>query len=140
MTEKEGLTLLRQYVNAEQGRGGWWIFNDKNLSFTKTRLLKPYEREANLPLPASLQLEKVIFDHSGATIHSIPYQWKDMVATGIKTDPVIVIRKYRYDEYFLCCLQTGEVIEVFLGDITHLYGQLGHFIEQYKGSGPVNNR
>jgi hypothetical protein len=134
MTEEEAVQKLIQCCDAEIRRSGWWIFNDKDLKFTKTRLLQPHEREANLALPPSLHLKNTLINHEGVTIDLTLYKWIDIAATGIKTDavPIYGFPKMRYDDYLLCCLHNGTIIECPLGDVGHLHGQLGHFIEQYK--------
>ncbi len=141
MTEDEGIEKLIEFCDAEIKKSGWWIFKDKKLTFAKTKLLKQYEREANLSLPESLQIQNVVFNNIGLTINGTLYQWNNIVATGIKTHavPISGIPEWRFDEYFLFCLQNGKVIEFPLGDIKHLHGQLGHFVEQYKLGGHVSN-
>jgi hypothetical protein len=138
MTEDEAIKKLIQFRDEKIKQSGWWVFNRKQISFARTKLLKPYEKDANLPLPESLLIGKAILDKKGITIDKKLYLWKEILATGITTEYIhyydhkIHENNYKPDEYLLIYLFVGNIIEVHLGDTRHLYGQLGHFIEQFK--------
>jgi hypothetical protein len=53
MTEDEAIKKLIQFRDEKIKQSGWWVFNRKQISFARTKLLKPYEKDANLPLPES---------------------------------------------------------------------------------------
>jgi hypothetical protein len=138
MTENEAIDKLIHFRDEKIKQSGWWIFNRKKIGFARTKLLKPYEKDANLPLPASLLFGNAKLDRIGVTIEKKQYFWNEILATGITTEYIsyydhkIYDNNYKPDEYLLIYLVVGNIIEVHLGDTRNLYGQLGNFIEQYK--------
>lgn len=100
---------------------------------SETRLLKDYEREVNMRLPDFLDINSIRIDQSGIltkTKHF--YQWKDILATAIKTHTIYEAEENEYHKYLLICLADGTILDLPLGDVDYLHNQLGHFIEQYK--------
>lgn len=138
MTEKEAENILIRFCDSKVKNSGYWFFNRRKFYFNKTRLLKPYEREANLSLPKSLQVGNALFDNKGVTLNSKLYEWQSIISTGIICGNIdyydVKIADYnnKPDDYFVFCLENGDIIEAHLGDTRHLYNQLGHFLEQYK--------
>lgn len=138
MTEKEAILKLIRYRNRKIKESGWWIFNKRKIAIKKTKLLQPYERDVNLPLPESLVIEKALFDKTGITTNSEFYPWKEILVTAILTefisyyDHKVHNDQLKPDETLLIYLTNNTIIEVHLGDTRHLFDQLGHFIEQYK--------
>ncbi len=136
MTEKECLDNIVDFCNKDLKKKGWLIFNDHNVSLEKTRLLQDYEKDANFPLPPLLQFDDTRVDHNGINIENNCYKWSDICSTVIKYDrrPTKMSEegKFTTDTYLVFCLNSGEVLEVELGDVKQYRNLLVHYIEQYK--------
>lgn len=141
MTEEAGKDRLVQFVQRKIQKSGWFIFFKRDLKLTLTRILEPYEKSANLPLPEKLYLGEIELDK-----HGILYRredlldWKEVCATGILIEHIP--KKWmeyegQYKEYLLVILHSGDIISFFIGDTAHLKGLLGHFVELYKTQKPV---
>jgi hypothetical protein len=130
----EGKQLLINRVEYEIGKSGWWIFNKRNIELSITRILKPYEKTANLPLPDKLNVQSLIIDKQGVWCQGDMILWTEICATGIKTETIYdrTAEMNIYLNHLLVCLNNGTLMQFSLGDISHLKGLLGHFIELYK--------
>lgn len=134
MTKKEGIKLLFNRVDNEIQKSGWWIFNKRNIELVITRILEPYEKKANLPLPEKLSIYDMTIDKQGILHHKELRKWSEICVTGIKTEKEYDGRHevYIYTRHLLICMNNGDVFQYTLGDISKFKGLLGHFIEQYK--------
>jgi hypothetical protein len=134
MTLEEGIKILVNIVDLEIKNSGWWIFNKRNLELGITKILEPYEKSANLPLPEKLYVYNMTIDKYGISCHEDLIEWSEICATGIKTETISDgnSETYIYKKHLLICLHNRSVLQYYLGDISSLKGLLGHFIEQYK--------
>jgi hypothetical protein len=62
MTLQEGRKRLFEHVENEVKKSGFWIFNKRVIELTITRILQPYERTANFPLPDKIEETDFIID------------------------------------------------------------------------------
>lgn len=135
MTQEEGQNRLVHFVEEKIRRSGWFIFFKSDLKLSLTRILEPYEKSANLPLPEKLNLFEVEIDKHGILYNREEFlDWKDVCASGIMSEyiPRSTEALGHYKEYLLVISHSGDIIPFSLGDISHLKGLLGHFIELYK--------
>ena len=87
-----------------------------------------------------------IFIGSGLTISkagvlykSVLNKWSSVVETIVKTQIIPINEDLDEKHYFLIfALITGDIYEVEIDNIDKYFGQLGHFIEQYKISETAN--
>jgi hypothetical protein len=132
MTKDECIAKLRQHCKDQEGG----LFNKRNIAFERTRLFEPHERTANLPLPDKIEIRNINLDPNGIKVGPILYSWSAICATGLKAETFPDNTPFEgsnyYDNFLLLCLNDGKIIEIELGSIKQFYGQLGHFIEQYK--------
>jgi hypothetical protein len=136
MTEEEGKDRLVYFVEKKIRDSSWFIFSGRDLKITLTRILEPYEKSANLPLPEKLTLGEIELDKSGILYRREDLlDWKDVCASGIMSEYISngwPERGGYHKEYLLVILHSGDIIPFYIGDISHLKGLLGHFIELYK--------
>lgn len=143
MDKREGEKLLFEKINNQIKESGWWIFNKRNIELTITRILEPYEKKANLPLPEKLQIDYLYINKDGIGNHTNLIKWSEICATGISKefneerngeDNFLESNgeDYFYISKLHVCLNNKRILEFELGDISQLKGLLGHFIELYK--------
>lgn len=138
MTEKECLDKIIEFCNNELKKTGWFIFNDHNISIERVRLLKDYEKDANLPLPAELVFENARINYNGIEYKNSLYKWSDICCAVIKYDSrpadygEMGSGRFRIDKYIVFSLNNGEVFQIKVGTGEEYSNLLGHFIEQYK--------
>jgi hypothetical protein len=135
MTKEEGKIKLFKIVEEEIKNSGWLIFNKRNIELAITRILEPYEKKANLPLPEKLKVCGITIDKQGITFEKGLTEWKEICATGIKTEITYDGNSEEniYEKHLMIIFQSGKAIQYpLLCDITNLHGLLGHFIELYK--------
>ncbi len=137
MTLEEGQNRLVHFVEEKIRRSGWFIFFKSDIKLSLTRILEPYEKSANLPLPEKLNLFEVEIDKHGILYNREEFlDWKDVCASGIMSEYISNGWMERgggyYKKYLLVILHSGDIIPFSLGDISRLKGLLGHFIELYK--------
>lgn len=136
MTEKECLNNIVKFCNKELKKTGWFIFNDHNISLERVRLLRDYEKAANLPLPVALMFENSRIDYEGIEFKNILYKWSDVCCVVIKNDTVPAEygegSRFRVDQYIVFSLNNSEVFQIKVGKGGQYSNLLGHFIDQYK--------
>ena len=134
MTHNEARQKLIDHCDEEIRKSGFWIFNRKELHFDTCRILEPYEKEANLPLPEKLTVRGIHIDRTGIDYgDGKPLAWDKIAAAGIKSEPLYQEHQLtEYIRHLLLCLHTGEIIVIAIGNIDHLKGLFGHFIASYK--------
>lgn len=133
MTLEEGRKRLFEHVENEVQESGFWYFNKKDIKLTITRILQPYERTANFPLPDKIEETDFIIDKEGITSNKNCYTWDEICVSGIKTEE---IEKYRNDSIYInqlvCILHSGKILEFPIDKIEKYKGNLGHYIQLYK--------
>jgi hypothetical protein len=139
VTEKECLNNIAKFCDKELKKTSWlFIFNDHDISLEKTRLLKDYEKDANLPLPSELVFENNRIDYIGIEYKNSPYKWSDICCVVIKHDtrPADIGERgqgrFRTDKYIVFSLNNGNVFQIKVGTDEQYSNLLGHFIELYK--------
>lgn len=134
MTFEEGKKRLFEHIENEVKESGCWIFNKREIELTITRILQPYERTANFPLPDKIEENDFIIDKAGITTNKTCYTWYTICASGIKTEE---IKKYRNDSVYInhlvCILHSEKILEFPIEKLEKYKGNLGHYIELYKG-------
>lgn len=142
MTQEEAKENLLQHCDKIMKRANRFrFFTDRGRKITLdiTRILKDWEKDANLPLPTKLvfpdNANDFTIDLSGITTRNNLIKWNGVVLTAIaKHDIQQNRREYETEYYFICCLSNGDIIEKELGKIEKYSNLLGHFIEQYKNA------
>lgn len=135
MTVEEGQQRLIQAVEKKINDSGLWGFFQRKIDISLTRILEPYEKSANLPLPEEICSSSLLIDQNGITYNGEDFlDWKEICATAIQTEQLY---KNYTDEFYprrhlLLILHSGKIVSFELGDISPLKGLLGHFIELYK--------
>ena len=136
MTKDEARKALLNYCDKEIDNSGFWIFGKKKLDFESTKLMKQWEKTANIKLPEKLQFQGCVIDKNGIHIGKITHDWSDIIVTGIKTEirPNYLVETGQDIRipYLLVYLKNGTILDLPLGDIGEYYGLIGHYIEQYK--------
>ncbi len=136
MTEKEGKDRLVYYIYKRTRNSGWFIFSKRRYELTFTRILEPHEKSANLPLPNKLHLQEIDIDETGILYRKEEFlNWEAICVTGTMSEYIPngwMERGGEYKQYLLVILHSGDIIPFMLGDISHLKGLLGHFVEWYK--------
>ena len=118
-----------------------FIFNDHDISLEKTRLLKDYEKDANLSLPSELVFENTRIDYIGIEYKNSLYKWSVICCVVVKHDtrPADIGEKghgrFRTDKYIVFSLNNGDVFQIKVGTGDQYSNLLGHFIELYKLGG-----
>ena len=143
MTLQEGKDILFNRIDTQIQKSGWWIFNKKDITLSITRILEPYEKVANFPLPAFVRLDEVRIDIRGIASYGDRIAWSEISASGITKETVHRGDQLFYRRNLLLCLHTGDIVTFPIADFDRFKGLLGHFIEQYKlaaagGSVPSN--
>lgn len=141
MTVAEGQNRLVQFVEKKIRDSGLWGFFQRKIDISLTRILEPWEKSANLPLPGEIRLSYLLIDQNGITCNGEDFiPWKEICATAIQTEQLS--KNYsgeNYRKHLLIVLHSGKIISFELGDIAHLKGLLGHFIELYKSENKTTN-
>ncbi len=140
MTKDEAKETLLQHCDKVMKRANRFSFftdRGRKITLAITRILKDWEKDANLPLPTQLvfpdNTNVITIDPNGITTRNGLIKWNDVVLTAIAKHHVQVSRReYETEYYFICCLNNGDIIENELGNIEQYSNLLGHFIEQYK--------
>ena len=133
MTFSEGKTRLFEHVENEVKKSGFWIFNKREIELTITRILQPYERTANFPLPDKIEETDFIIDKEGITSNEICYKWETICATGIKAEVINKNTKYSFKRnHLIIILQSEKILEFQIEKLEKYKGNLGHYIELYK--------
>lgn len=136
MTAAEGKDRLVEFVQKKVDRSGFFIFFKRDITLTLTRILEPYEKTANLPLPQKIQLVDIELDQHGILYHREEFiDWNEVCATGIMSEYVRNKSwepENSYNRHLLVILHSGDIIPFEIGDIAHFKGLLGHFVELYK--------
>jgi hypothetical protein len=133
MTLQEGRKRLFEYVENEVKKSGCWIFNKRKIELTITRILQPYERTANFPLPDKIEETDFIIDKEGITSNEICYTWETICATGIKTETIYKDENLTlYINHLVCILHSEKIQEFQIDKLEKYKGNLGHYIELYK--------
>jgi hypothetical protein len=134
MTLEEGQYRLIQFVEKEIAQSGLWIFFKRDIEVSLTRILDPFEKTSNLPLPEKIRISVLEFDKRGINCNEEDFlEWEKICATAIKSERLR--HNYSgeaYRKHLLLILHSGQIIQFLLGDISHLKGLLGHYIELYK--------
>ncbi len=133
MTIKEGVEILYDKVDFQRRKNSWWIFNKRNIDLSITRILEPYEKKANFPLPEKIRLNDICIDKNGIKYKDDQIDWSEICVTGISTEKSKnSYEKFNYLEKLLICFHDGQTLEFDLGDTSKYRNLLGHFIELYK--------
>jgi hypothetical protein len=138
MTQEQALISLSKYCADEVRQSGRWIFWKRNIQFSPTVLLKPWEKRVNLILPEKICFPEfssdLIINGEGIKAGLCFHLWSDILATGIKVESEDNWSEFPINQYsLLCCLRNGRILEFPLQDTERLNGQIGDLIEQYKG-------
>lgn len=132
MTKQQGIDLLFTRVQNEIDRSGWWIFDKKRIKLVINRILEPYEKSANFPLPESIVIDDIRIDAHGITFGRTSLTWAEICASGIKTYEIPAGEDYIVQKSLLLCLHNGKIHELYIEDFNRFKGLLGHHIEEYK--------
>ena len=137
MTVEEARQKIIAYCDNEIKNSGFLGFDKNKLELEFTRILEPYMKEANLPLPDSLSftndLNEIVINSAGVKTSQILYAWLDIYMTAIKIHDISKHEQKReYNSYLIMCLTNGNIIELELGNLEKYCGLVGHFIEQFK--------
>lgn len=115
------------------------FLTDQGLDITLeiTRVLKDYEKDANLLLPEKLCFPEnsttFIIDSKGVQSGNTLIKWDSIALTAIARHRIQEdLRNFRNEHYFICCLANGDIIERQIDNIEKHSNLLGHFIELYK--------
>lgn len=109
----------------------------KSIHLAQTKIMEPWEKSANLPLPDKICFpkESCIFkiDKKGVHLNHKLVKWSDIEVTAITVHQIDGGRRESYTQnYFMAYTKKGDIINQEIGDI-HEYSNLcGHFIELYK--------
>jgi hypothetical protein len=134
MTFEEGRKRLFEHVENEVKESGFWIFNKKEIELTITRILQPYERTANFPLPDKIEENDFIIDIAGITSNKTCYTWDTICASGIKTETIHKDENLTlYINHLVCILHSEKILEFPIEKLEKYKWNLGHYIELYKG-------
>ena len=134
MTFEEGKNRMFELIEAEIKSRTRWFFGGPTIELSITRILEPYEKTANFPLPETISIDDMLFDKNGITMHTELLSWKDICASGIRTEEIFDgnADEMKYIKKLVLILHSGEIFQYNLVDISKFKGLLGHFIEQYK--------
>ena len=140
MTRQEVILKLKNYCADQEKNNGWWIFKKHILKFDKTFLQEQHNRTANLSLPDTITFGSgLTISKAGILYKSILNKWSNVVGTIVKSQIIPINDNLDEKHYFLIfALISGDVFEVEIDIIDKYFGQLGHFIEQYKISETAN--
>ena len=142
MTKEEAKETLLQHCDKVMKRANRFsFFTDRRRDITLdiTRILEPWEKDANLALPAKLNFPDhsigFTIDSNGLTLGNSLVKWNEVALTAIAKHFIqLGMRRYKTEYYFICCLINGDIIERELGNIDKYSNLLGHFIELYKNA------
>ena len=134
MTRQEVIIKLKDYCADQEKKNGWWIIKKYILQFDRTYLLEQHNRTANLALPDSVVLSSVVtINNAGLLYKSVIYKWSTVVETIIKTQMIPTHNEVYENHYYLIfALISGDIYEIEIENFNIYFGQLGHFIEQFK--------
>lgn len=134
MDEKEARHKLLKYCDREIDSSGWWIFGKKKLIIEYTRLLEPWQKTANIPLPDQISFANFDLNAGGIDLGSSKFNWDEIAATAFKIEMLDGHADNKPIElrHLLVCTHEGEIFDYSLGITDYYKGQLGHFIETYK--------
>lgn len=135
MDKKEIKRILLNYCDRQISDRYYPFIGNLRITYSDTRILEPWEMDANLPLP-----EKICFPENschfqisreGVKRKNSVLKWSSVLMTAIAT--------YNYGDdscnneiYVLIYTEDFVIIkeQISVGD--RFYGLLGHFIELYK--------
>ena len=140
MTRQEVILKLKNYCADQEKNNGWWIIKNHILKFDRTFLEEQHNRTANLSLPDTIAIGSgLTISKAGVLYKSVLNKWSNVVETVIKTQIIPINEDQDEKHYFLIfALISGDIYEVEIDNIDKYFGQLGHFIEQYKISETAN--
>ena len=140
MTRQEVILKLKNYIADQEKNNGWWIIKKHILKFDRTFLEEQHNRTANLSLPDTIFIGSgLTISKAGVLYKSVLNKWSSVVETIVKTQIIPINEDLDEKHYFLIfALITGDIYEVEIDNIDKYFGQLGHFIEQYKISETAN--
>ena len=139
MTENECLENIIKFCNKEKKKARWFDFKLHYISIEKIRLLKDYEKDANLSLPPELIFENARVGYYGIEFNNLLYKWSDICCLVIKTDTFPDEYEYNFidgtrrtNKYIVFSLFNGEILQIKAAKGSRFSNLLGHFVEQYK--------
>lgn len=102
------------------------------LSFT--RIMEPWEKDANLALPPKLFIHGGFIDKTGVCHYGELTTWNEFVLTAIAEHNILkgASEEYDYECHFMGCLKDGEIINEEILDWEKYSNLLRHFVELYK--------
>jgi hypothetical protein len=133
MTFDEGRKQLFDFVEDEIKRSGFWIFNKRKIDLTITRILQPYERTANFPLPEKISEPEFVLDKNGITSENLFIRWSEVCASGVLNEDLNNDGDVRiFKNSFVVILYSEEIMVFEIKDLPKYKGNLGHYVELYK--------
>jgi hypothetical protein len=141
MTPDDAKKIIQKYCDDVYERKGLGLFvhgQDRKIELYITKILQPWEKDANLSLPAKITLAEghnSVLNKEGLHYSSQVIPWNEMVLTVIAEHFVGRGRDENFrkeGDYFMCCLRDGRVIEKEIAKGFNYSNLLGHFVELYK--------
>jgi hypothetical protein len=134
LTKEEGIVLLDQWADNEINRSqGLWQ-KRRHIVVHLTRILEPYEKSANYPLPEYIEQRTFKMNQTGIQTLNGKIDWSDVCVCGIAVEE-LGINRFEEPEFnyrLLVVLHTMVIKQFTVYHFEQYKGLLGHFIELYR--------
>lgn len=134
LTKEEGIEILDRWVENEISKYRSWWERRRRIVVHLTRILEPYEKSANHPLPERIEQNSFTIDKTGIQTLLSKIDWSEVCVCGIAVEDLGFdqFENKRLDYFLLIVLHSKEVKRFTLHDFDKYKGLLGHFIELYR--------